>query len=95
LRDFGFEEVRAASPNPSEQRARKIEFRQQSQRATQRPVPCRKNISLPFGLPAAHSYAVHSTKGRIAIVTDAEPDAMDALVSQGVRRGAYGQAVWF
>jgi hypothetical protein len=44
-----------------------------------------KNIPLHFGLPAAHLYVVHSTKGRIAIVTDAELDAMDAVVPQDVR----------
>jgi hypothetical protein len=75
-------------------RAPKNEFRQQSQSATQCPVPLAKNISLPFDLPEAHFCAVHSTKGRIAIVTDAEWDAMDGSISQASGIDPCGQAVW-
>jgi len=39
-------------------------------------------------------YAVHSTKGRIAIVTDAELDAMDGSISQASGIDTCGQAVW-
>jgi hypothetical protein len=50
---------------------------------------------LPFCLPAAHFDAVHSTKGRIAVVTDAELDAMATpdITDEGC--GVDGQAVWF
>jgi hypothetical protein len=40
-------------------------------------------------------YAVHSTKGRIAIVTDAGLDAMDGSNSQASGIDTCGQAVWF
>jgi hypothetical protein len=96
--DFARFRVHGASrrlPKQSKQRAREIEFRQQSQYATQCPVPGCKNILLPFGLPAAHLYAVHSTKGRIAIVTDAELDAMDTrdVTDEGCRRGRSSRVV--
>jgi hypothetical protein len=95
LRDFGFRHHRATRFEHAKMRARKIEFREQSQRATQCPVLAGKNISLSFGLPAAHFCAVHSTKGRIAIVTDAELDAMDTrdIADEGYRRGRSSRVV--
>jgi hypothetical protein len=57
--------------------------------------PYRKNILLSFCLPATDLYAVHSTKGRIAVVTDAELDAMDGSISQASGIDTSGQAVWF
>ncbi len=54
-----------------------------------------KIFCFPFGLPAAYLYAVHSTKGRIAVVTDAELDAMDVSISQASGIDTCGQAVWF
>jgi len=57
--------------------------------------PRRKNIPLPSAYQQRHFYAVHSTKGRIAIVTDAGLDAMDGSITQASGIDPWGQAVWF
>jgi hypothetical protein len=75
-------------------RARKIEFRPPFQSATQCPVPAAKI----FRFPSVFQQRIHAPstppKGRIAVVTDAELDAVDGSISQASDVDAYGQAVW-
>ena len=95
LRDFGFGKASRTLQNTQNSVRAKSNFASHLNARHSVQSLTRKNISLPFGLPAAHFYAVHSTKGRIAVVTDAELDAMATadITDEGCRRGRSSRVV--
>ena len=57
--------------------------------------PARKNISVFQNTNQVYISPVHPTEGRIAIVTDAGWDAMDAAAQSTIGAKADGEVVWF
>ena len=83
------------APSPPKPRAPKIEFCQQSRHATRCPVPSCKNISLPFGLPAAHLAPSTPPRGVARSSRTRSWMRWPRLMSLAKDIGVDGQAVWF
>jgi hypothetical protein len=94
LRDFRFGEAREVVQNAQNNVRAKSHFASNLKARHSVQSPAQK-YSASFCLSATALCAIHSTRGRIAIVTDAGLDAMDGSISQASGIDTCGQAVWF